>query len=256
VHFTKEQCVRLGIISDIHGNALALEAVLADLKLQGVDAIVNLGDNLSGPLEARRTCDLLMARDFISVRGNHDRQAAKVPLDQMGASDRHAADELSPEHRAWLSALPAAAVFEKDVFLCHGTPQSDDTYWLEQVTGDGRTRLADLSAVERAAVGFDYPVLLCGHTHIPRAVRLRDGRLVINPGSVGCPAYDQDQPVPHVVETGSPLASYALIERRGNAWTATFRQVPYDHEAMAALAQRNRRPEWAQALRTGWLSAR
>jgi putative phosphoesterase len=245
--------MRLGVISDIHGNALALEAVLRDLGRQGVDAVLNLGDHLSGPLEPRRTCDLLMGHTSVAIRGNHDRQLVTTPAEQMGASDRHAAFQLETAHRAWLKALPSTIVFENEVFLCHGTPQSDQAYWLEQISETGGTCLAERHAIEQSGSGLDYPVLLCGHTHIPRSIRLADGRLVVNPGSVGCPAYQDDEPTTHVVQTGSTLASYAILDRQARAWSVTFRQVPYDNLAMAALAEQNGRSEWAQALRTGWL---
>ena len=72
--------------------------------------------------------------------------------------------------------------------------------------------------IESFAAGIDFPVILCGHTHIPRAVRLADGRLIVNPGSVGCPGYDDDEPVSHKVETGSPDACYAILSKVGGRW--------------------------------------
>jgi predicted phosphodiesterase len=65
--------MRFAAIADIHGNHLALEEVLADIRAQGIEEIVNLGDFFSGPLEAGRTADLLMSLGLTSVRGNHDR---------------------------------------------------------------------------------------------------------------------------------------------------------------------------------------
>jgi putative phosphoesterase len=250
--------MRLAAIADIHGNALALEAVLADLaqlQLNGfrVDAVVNLGDHLSGPLEARRTADLLMALDFPSIRGNHDRALIEQHPSQMGLSDSAADAQLEAAHRAWLGSMPQTMMFRSEVFLCHGTPVSDSTYWLEQVTPDGYTRTNSIEAIERLAAGIECSLILCGHTHIPRAVRLSDGRLIVNPGSVGCPAYCDDTPVPHASESGLPDACYALLEKRHSQWAATFRHVPYDHAAMAALARSGGRLDWASGIATGWL---
>ena len=85
-------------------------------------------------------------------------------------------------------------------------------------------------------------------------MRSARGQLLVNPGSVGLGAYDDELPEPHVVETGSPDARYAMLERLpGGGWTAALLSVPYHHEAMAQLAQQRGRPEWAQALRTGYL---
>ena len=80
-------------------------------------------------------------------------------------------------------------------------------------------------------------------------MRLADGRLVINPGSVGSPGYRDVHPFPHVIEAGTPDARYAILEFVDRSWRATFRRVPYDHTAMAALARRNGQP----ALATGWI---
>jgi predicted phosphodiesterase len=78
--------VRIAALSDIHTNVFALEAVIADIKQYGVDITVNLGDILYGPIAPRATCDLLMEYDFVTIRGNQDRQiyeatSAKVNSD-------------------------------------------------------------------------------------------------------------------------------------------------------------------------------
>jgi putative phosphoesterase len=245
--------VRIAVIADIHGNALALEAVLADIARQGVDAVVNLGDHLSGPLEARRTADILMARDFPSIRGNHDRYLVEQTPAQMGLSDRAAHDQLERQHLAWLKALPPTLVFRDEIFMCHGTPSSDTTYWLETVAPNAEVHLTPIEAIEQRAAGIDFPLILCGHTHIPRSVRLRDGRLIVNPGSVGCPGYDDTAPIPHIMEAGLPDASYAIVEKRDGRWNASFLHVGYDHDVAARMARAAGRLEWASALTTGWV---
>ena len=81
---------------------------------------------------------------------------------------------------------------------------------------------------------------------------LAGGVLVVNPGSVGLQAYDDDHPLPHVVEVGAPHARWALVERdAGGAWHTQLRATPYDWPAAAARAQANGRPDWAHALATG-----
>ncbi|MBR0900347.1 metallophosphoesterase family protein [Bradyrhizobium tropiciagri] len=245
--------MKFAAIADIHGNCAALEAVLRDIEALGIRDIVNLGDHLSGPLEARRTADLLMRLSITSIRGNHDRQLVELPLDVMGPSDRHAYRQLEKCHLEWLTGLPASTTFRDEVFLCHGTPDSDTTYWLETVTSDGRICTTPIEEIEHRAAGINASLILCGHTHIPRVVRLRDGRLIINPGSVGCPGYDDAVPVPHKMETGTPDACYAVLERSQQGWGAMFRYVPYDHLSMAELARRNGRAEWASALASGWI---
>jgi predicted phosphodiesterase len=246
--------MRFAAISDIHGNILALEAVLADIAAQGIADVVNLGDHLSGPLEARRTAELLMARGLPSIAGNHDRQLIDRPPEAMGATDRHAHGQLERGHVDWLKSLPPTLTYRDDIFLCHGTPRSDTTYWLERVHPDGTVGMTPLADVAREAIGISASLILCGHTHIPRIARLSDGRMIVNPGSVGLPAYDDDTPVPHLMQSGTPNACYAILDRTGGGWQVTFRFVPYDNGSMADLAQRNGRPEWAKALATGWVA--
>lgn len=246
--------MRLAAIADTHGNHLALEAVLADIAALGVDLTVNLGDHLSSPLEAAKTADILLANDMVSIRGNHDRWILEKTQQEMGMSDRWAHDQLSAVHKAWLADLPATRLVEDRIFLCHGTPADDNTYWLERVLPDGTMAMNAIAEIERLAADTDCPLLLCAHSHTPRAVRLGDGRLVVNPGSVGCPGYeDPTPPTPHVMQAGTPDASYALLEEVGGRWAVSFRQVPYDNRAMAAIAAERGHAAWASALSTGWI---
>ena len=91
--------MRFAAIADVHGNYLALEAVLADIRAQGISEIVNLGDMASGPLEARRAMDALMALDAVHVLGNHDRWLIDRPVEKMGSWERPAHAQL--EHSAF-----------------------------------------------------------------------------------------------------------------------------------------------------------
>ncbi|MGB3407608.1 MAG: metallophosphoesterase family protein [Jannaschia sp.] len=243
---------RIAVIADIHGNADALSAVLADIGDRAVDLIVNLGDHVSGPLVAAETMALIRATPMVSIRGNHDRWMADLSPDEMGASDRAAFDDLSEEDIGWLRALPPAATLGDDIFACHATPQDDLTYWLQTVRPDGQVTTRDPVEVAARAVP-PHGILLCGHTHICGAVTLPDGRRIVNPGSVGLPAYDDTEPFPHVMEAGSPEARYALLTRTEAGWDVTFLAVPYDTTRMARFARARGREEWATAIETGRL---
>lgn len=243
--------MKLAAIADIHGNCVALEAVLADIAALGISEVVNLGDHLSGPLEARRTADLLIARGFASIRGDQDR--IMVELGAPGASRRTDHRQLEQSHLDWLASLPPTLLYRDEIFLCHGSPKSDSAFWLERVTEEGQMLSRPIAEIESEAVGVEASLILCGHSHLPRAVRLRDGRLVVNPGSVGCPGYDSPKPVYHKGQTGTPDACYAILERSSRGWSTTFRYVHYDHKPMAELARRNGLPVWAAALATGWV---
>lgn len=233
--------MRLAVISDVHGNVPALDAVLADIARQGVDATVCLGDHVSGPLDPAGAADRLMGLDGPVIRGNHDRELADGAFGKLGPIDRFAIRRLSDAHRAWLDAMPATAVLNGEIFLCHGTPTSDVDPWLDGWYDNRRATLPGEQAVTRHADGIEHPVMLCGHTHIARSVRLRDGRLIVNPGAVGLQLIH-----------GSPDARYAIIERRDGQWFTDFRIVPYDREAAVRLVVANGFPLWQEPLMTGW----
>lgn len=242
--------MKIAVLSDIHGNISALNAVIAHAENQSVDQIVNLGDICSGALWPEETADRLMALNLPTIRGNHERQVLSGTPDQMGLSDRRARMTLREDQLAWLAALPETLRLSEEVLLVHGTPDSDLIYFLETVTEQG-LRPATLDEVTERAGKADAPLILCGHTHIPRAVRLPDGRLVLNPGSVGLPAYDDDHPFPHVVENGAPHARYATVSNESGKWEASFHLVAYDWEQAARDAEAHDRFDWVNALRTG-----
>lgn len=241
--------MRLAVLADIHGNVAALEAVLADLAALAPDAVVNLGDCLSGPLHAAATADRLMRLDWPTIRGNHDRQLVDRPPAAMGASDAHAHAELAPRHLDWLRGLPPSRVVA-EAFCCHAVPDDDLAYGTESIAGP-TVRLASAAELEARYGAVVAPVILCGHTHVPRLLRLASGTLVVNPGSVGLQAFTDD--VPHVcaVEVGSPHVRYAILERRAGVWSVSFRTVAYDWTAAAATAADRGRADWAHALATG-----
>lgn len=246
--------MRFAAIADVHGNHLALEAVLADIKAQGIETIVNLGDSFSGPLEAGLTADILVPRNALTVRGNHDRALIDRPFETMGDWEKPSYPQLSAAHLEWIRSLPFSAVLSGEAYLCHATPQDDNTYWTETLSAQGIFHLKPLAEIEALAAGLDFPLLLCGHSHIARAVQLSDGRLIVNPGSVGCPGFDYDVPVYHKAQAGTPFASYAVLEKSPRGWQPSFRQVRYENLAMAELACRHGMMDWVSALSSGWIA--
>ncbi|TRC94879.1 metallophosphoesterase family protein [Mesorhizobium sp. WSM4303] len=96
--------MRLAVLSDIHGNLRALEAVHADIKDSSPDIIVNLGDCLSGPLWPEETAQYLIAENWPTVRGNHDRVLVEPPASGLEDVDAFAHQRLSRTSLIWLSA--------------------------------------------------------------------------------------------------------------------------------------------------------
>lgn len=244
--------MRIALLSDIHGNLAALEAVVADLKKRGVDRIVNLGDLVSGPLLPLETAQYLRAEGWLTIAGNHERQLLTLEAGERGASDEYAHSCLTQKELDWFRSFPASLELDPEIFLCHGTPDDDNRYFLESVVG-GAARIASPAEIEERLAGRTSAVVACGHTHVPRSVRNARGQLLVNPGSVGLPAFFHDDPTHHSVQNGSPDARYAILEKGSGGWTAMHLSVPYDHRSMAALARERGRPDWERALLTGFV---
>lgn len=246
--------MRIAVLSDIHGNLTALTAVLQDVAHRKVDCIVNLGDSLSGPLQPSETAAFLMAQPWVHLAGNHERQLLNFTPEKRGPSDRYAHAQLDSAVFRWMAQLPHAQLLNDEVFLCHGTPRSDAEYFLDSVDAPA-VRAATADEIEDRLGPVSTAVVVCGHTHIPRIARSRTGQLLVNPGSVGLQAYEDDSPAYYVVENHSPDARYAILEKHGESWDAQLLAVPYDHESAADLARQRGRPDWEVALLYGRMSA-
>jgi len=242
---------RIAAISDVHGNRWALEAVLEDIERRSVRHVVNLGDSLYGPLDPAGTARILLPLDIPTVRGNEDRVVVEPPW-AAGVSPTlaYVRESLNAVHLRWLEGLEMTLTAYDHFTLCHGSPERDDEYLLEEVSAAG-VSLRDPGTLMARVSGLPQPVLLCGHDHVPRTVRLPDDRLIVNPGSVGLPAYADDVPFPHVMQTGTPHARYSIVSRVEAGWRIEDIAVPYDWEAAAARAAENGRPDWAAWLKTG-----
>ncbi len=231
--------VRLCVLSDIHGNLHALEAVLDDVRSAGGDMLVVAGDLVhQGPRPAE-TLDLLRSLDggglgaVHMIRGNTDRHVLGEPPPPppgRDAAGRRAGVEwtraqLGEERLGWLASLPAELVVGGRLVV-HGSPRADDHgIWPE-------TPVAD----------FDSPLwadlLLCGHTH--RSMHRREGRRhVVNGGSVAWPL------------DGDPRPGYAVVEEDGSGaegLRVELRRVEYDRARTVAELEERRVP-WREVVR-------
>ena len=223
--------MRVAVLSDIHGNLPALEAVLAEVAQETVDRIVLNGDMAAGPLP-RETLDRLISlgNRAVWVRGNSERVnvagfdgrtepgVARRVMEQVLATGRL----ISHEQRDLLADLQLTATLDVDglgpALFCHATPRRDE-----------EILLVDSPPDRFAAVLRDVPdtvnLIVVGHTHMP-FVRLVSGRWVVNPGSVGMPY-------------GHAGAAWALLGP-----TIELRRTAYDAEAAAA---RLRLADWPEA---------
>ncbi len=243
---------KLAVLADIHGNSWALHAVLADLERRGLGGedvdVVNLGDVFFGPLDPAGTAKLLRQREMLTISGNQDRLLWR-PEGALTSTHQEVLESLGPRDLAWLEGLPNTLVLG-EVFLCHGTPTQDDDYLLEAVSPAG-ARLRATEAIAEELASVEEPLVLCAHSHKSRLVQIPGGPLVLNPGSVGLPAYTAEEPFPHAMESGSPHARYALVEKEEEGFRVEMVAVSYDHRAAAEKAERSGRSDWARSLASG-----
>ena len=97
------------VIADIHGNRWALEAVLHDIDLRGIQYIINLGDHLTGSLDPVGTAGILLERDMIHVCGNDDRDLF-LPYEQLSSAQKYTYDRLTSAHLEWIHAQSATTI--------------------------------------------------------------------------------------------------------------------------------------------------
>ena len=239
--------MRIAVLSDIHSNLVALDAVLSAIGT--VDAVWHLGDVVGYGPEPDGVVARLSDLDALGVRGNHDAAGVGGPeIDWFNHDARRAMEwtksVISDSTRAWLAGLPERRS-EAGVTMVHGSPR--DPTW-EYITSVPVAR-ANFEVLE-TRLGF------FGHTHIPAAFREDDGRVehisplrgselelgagrfLVNPGSVGQP------------RDGDATASYLILD--SEAWTCRWDRVDYDIGAVqAAMAECGLPPPLAVRLAFG-----
>jgi predicted phosphodiesterase len=246
--------MRVAVVSDVHSNLAALEAVLADLG--SVDALWHLGDIVGYGPQPQAVVGRLREAGAIGVRGNHDDAAAGGESIEFFNPDGYRAiqwtrTQIDERTRLFLASLPETTVPDRSDFtLAHGSPSDPIWEYLDSPAAAGR----NLSA-------FQTRYCLVGHTHVPRVfrevreqpgpsrvepvrlgrehgLRLDERRLIINPGSVGQP------------RDGDPSASYMLIDV--DAGLVTWHRVEYDVAAtQAAILAAGLPPDLARRLSFG-----
>ncbi len=250
--------MRIAAFSDVHSNVFALKAVIADIKQTGADLMLNLGDIFYGPIAPQATYELLMEHDIVTIRGNQDRLLYEAIPEDIELNPANPAnptlgfvlDELGKEPLEWMKALPFDLQVTDEIYLCHGTPNDDVVYLLEDIA-TGYPRLRSDNEIIGLLSGQTSELILCGHTHIARTVSVGSGQLIVNPGSVGLPAYTDDEPVVHSMESFSPHASYAIFEKANAGWLVQHKKVPYDFQRAAEECIKRKRGDWAHFLTTG-----
>ncbi|APW97044.1 YfcE family phosphodiesterase [Halobiforma lacisalsi AJ5] len=212
--------MKVGLISDVHGNRVALEAVLEDMP--PVDELVCAGDVVGYNPWPAACVDELRERAVPTVMGNHDAAvAAETPFRFNGmarAGVEYAETQLSADQLRWLAELPTERVeFDGRLKVVHGHPDDPDRYTRYTYPEEFSPRLLD-----------EEDVLVLGHTHVQGVERYTEG-IVVNPGSVGQP------------RDGDPRAGYAVVDLE--AMTVETHRVEYDVEGVQEAVREAGLPE-------------
>lgn len=244
---------KFAVLSDIHSNSIALKAILSDISNKNINKIYNLGDTLYGPIDPLGTYEILKSYSIINhIMGNGDRLLLENISEEDTTMNR-VRTMLTEEIKTWLRLQPKV-IKNQNSFFCHGTPYADDEYLLEKIE---KNRVMLKSDIELSDLLKSIPqnFIFCGHSHISRTIYLNTihgEKIIINPGSVGLPAYKDDLPLPHKMEANNPLAKYTIVNLiNDTTYNIEHIEIGYDYNHAAKLAIENGRPDWARALLTG-----
>lgn len=240
--------MRIAVISDVHGNRFALEAVLEDLRSTAPDLIANLGDQIFGSADPAGAYALQQKLGAMEVRGNTEEvyTADLNELEGARAEVEWLRGQLPPSSLEHLKNLPLTATLaDGEVLLAHGSPTSAwDALMFTRDEDAPKPRLAyPDELLERVGEFQGARVVLVGHTHREH-LSVQNGVTFVNVGSVSRQMH------------GDPAARWVLLERRAGFWNVSFRRVEYDWERAARWIEEHHPEAGAEAgqLRTGTLS--
>jgi putative phosphoesterase len=242
--------MRLAVISDIHGNTLALQAVLDRLAAEPVDRVICLGDLAVNGFDPAGAIDRIDDLGCPVIRGNTDdfliHGYPEASFAQGDADIRRelaawTLNQITPRHRAFLETLVPFAEIELDgVAICasHGSPLSYNDPVLPDTPAE---------ELNRSFAGTDAPVLVNGHTH-RQMLRRWNGRTIINPGPVSL-TFER---LPVERDRTCPWTEYAIITSDRGAIDVSFRYLPLDLDALATAARQSGMPHADWWLNSNW----
>lgn len=228
--------MRIGIVSDIHGNLPALEAVLDDLKPRHLDALYCLGDLVGYAAYPNEVTERIRAERIPTIMGNYD-DGVGFDRGECGCAytdpvEKQFGDQslewtkakVTAENRAYLRSLEKEIRFEvggKSVLLVHGSPRRINEYLFED---------RPISSFQRLAASSHADIIVFGHTHRPYT-KVVDGVLFVNAGSVGKP------------KDGDWRACYIILEPSNESQPVTFVRLPYDVKTVATAIRASDLPD-------------
>ena len=242
--------MRIAVISDMHGNNLAFETVLADIKQKGIEQIVCLGDAIQGGPQPAEVVQNLRALNCPIVMGNADAWLLSgeetgdegIPserLKKMGEIRLWSLSQLTDDDRTFISGFEPTVTINLEAaldLLCfHGSPTSFDDIILPD---------APKAVFDKYLGAYSDHILTGGHTHAQQ-IRRNGELFFFNPGSVGF-AYSHYQPDGQFY--ADPWADYAILTVENGQTSLEFRRIPFDVEELIRIYRESRRPFADEAI--------
>lgn len=232
--------MKIAVISDIHGNMLALNKVLEDIKTNECDKIFCLGDlALAGPEPEKTVSFVKSQNDWVIIQGNTDKMiaectpelidATKKAFRPMGFSLESDVEILCDENKAYLKNLPPQQSLEVEglkILLVHGSPRRNNENIYPELP---------MNEIEQIIDGVKEDLILCGHTHIPAGYQTDSKKTIVNVGSVGRPL------------TADAKPCYLILSVIDGKFSVQHKFIDYDRET-AATMMKNRGFEGAEDI--------
>ncbi len=235
--------LRVALISDLHSNLPALDAVFAHIDGHGIDRVVCLGDIVDLGPQPNEVVQRLRERGVTCIRGNHDSLDDEPVVPVLREIEQWTAEVMTAANRAWLDALPHELrpdVGGLDLLCVHGAPSGIDHGIVPGMTA---------AALDERLADTAFDVVACGHTHV-QLIRRVGARTVVNVGSTSMPFVKPVGPGPPEV---LPWAEYAALDVRDGVASIELIRVAYDVALVHDIARRVDMPGWATWSR-GWVA--
>ncbi len=245
--------MRIAILSDIRSNVYALQAVLDDIQNKNIDVKINLGNSFYGPIEPKKTYELIRKSEFINIFGIEDRLILEASLAQLEENKllNFVYNDLNDDVLYWIQDLPFEKLIGEDFYMVNGTYYDDSKYLLEDVSSGVSTLRKEEDILKLMDKDIKSKFIMCGNSCIPRCTSLSNGQVILNPGSVGLQAFRSNKQNEHKIQNSINKACYIILDINNNEFNVELVKVDYDFESAALKASKTGFDDWAYALRNG-----